>query len=147
MSTEQRVLAMLTKVQKVQEVKKENLGAIKNKVELGLVDELEYSLQDLDSISSEQKSMLSDFNGEISKITSLVGDLYRKIEFIVTDSNTFTSGRTDMNKLMDIANQLGVPVTDVFQNFDEYTALMQEIDASSELLNEKLTMLDNIGLL
>ena len=151
MNTEQRVLAMLNKIGNVRTAKKENLGAIeksiKNKVELGLVDELEYSLQDLQSIFSEQQTMLSDFDGEIAKITSLVGDLYRSIEFIVTDSNTFASGRTDMNKLSDIANQLGVPASDLYPSYDEYTALIEQIDANSEVLNEKTNILDNIGLL
>ena len=119
----------------------------KRKIELGLVDELEYSLQDLQSVFSEQKTIISDFDGEIARITSTVSDLYRSIEFNVTDSNTFASGRTDMNKLSDIANQLGVPVSDIYPNYDEYTSLMEQIDANSELLNEKTNILDNLGLL
>jgi hypothetical protein len=119
----------------------------KTKVELGLVDELEYSLKDLQDFVSEQESVLNDFDGEISKITSIVSDLLRSIEFKVTDMNTFASGKADMNKLMDIASQLGVPVTDLYPPFDEYTALMQEADANSELLSEKAIMLENTGLL
>lgn len=118
----------------------------KTKVELGLVDELEYSLKDLQDFLSEQESVLNGFDGQMAKITSIADDLLRSMEFTSTDSYTFASGRSDMNKLMDISNQLGVPVTDIYPSFDEYTALMQEIDANSELLNEKSTMLENLGL-
>jgi DNA repair ATPase RecN len=150
MNTEARVLATLNKFKEVQ-ASKQNLGAdknyVKNKVELGLVDELEYSLADLNAFLSEQQSVLNSFDSEVAKATSIIDNLMRDIQFKVTDSNTLASGRADMNKLSDIANQLGVPVTDLYPDFDEYTARMQEIDANSELLDEKANMLDNLGLL
>jgi len=143
MTTENQIHVNLQKFKN----KKRNLGSHKNYVELGLVDELEYTLSDLQAFLSEQKSILNSFDSEIAKITSQVSDLYRSIEFVVTDSYTFSSGKEDMNKLMDIATQLGVPVTDLYSPFDEYTSLMQEIEANSELLDEKGIMLNNLGLL
>jgi hypothetical protein len=79
MSTEQRVLAMLTKVQKVQEVKKENLGAIED-----AINDVKSNLADLRdemvAITRQLETGISVYGDASAKATSDLSDVMKETD-------------------------------------------------------------------
>ena len=116
MNTQERVLAMLNKVQKAREVKKENLGAIEDAIK-NEVDRLENSAQDYIQQSLDLYSIIEDFranqNDFISKLSqanninmdavySLIEDFnLAKSEYNADVSNMSILGLEDVESVVD----------------------------------------------
>jgi formyltetrahydrofolate synthetase len=131
------------KLAKVKEAK-ENLSA--TKVELGLIDELEYSVSDLREFNQSQIALLSQVETKTSAMLEGLNSLVNEAQAMGIDDYSFASGRADMEKISSISEQLGVPTSEVYPSYDEYLSLIDEIESNSNKLMEAFSKMENISL-
>jgi hypothetical protein len=119
MNTQERVLAMLNKVQKVREVKKENLGAIEDAIK-NEVDRLENSAQDyiqeslkmyafieeFRNMQNEFISLLSSSNIDMELVYDLIRELSDASQYTDTVSQQTLTQLDDVESIIDACDQI-----------------------------------------
>lgn len=125
-------------------------GMPKKKIELGLVDELDYSLDTLnDEVGRLAYSTEEWYDENIDKFIEIRG-LLRAV--YMHNSEAFIDPEdvlADMERLIDIklkADELGISVEDVYPNWQDHKQLIEDLDYYQDRFDKQVDELRNLGL-
>lgn len=124
MNTEQRILAMLSKIEKVQAVKKENLGAIEDAINEAksnlsdLYDNMDVLQSDLDRKANEIIDALSSLRNDAESLLSSTGEEFQYNLKLYNEAN---------QELQDLGIEVPLDIDELNRNYENTYDYLNEI--------------------